>query len=70
MVHADDALAALLGEREFPLMALPRLVCRAFGLPPLSPEDEAALRAGDAAFYLRFHDAVSRAAREALDPPS
>jgi hypothetical protein len=66
LVRADDALAAMLGEREFPMLALPRLVVRAFGIKPLTPEETAALRRGDPEIQRRFADALRDAAMEML----
>ena len=62
IIYADDAVAELLGERKFHYIALARLLVRALGVPPLSAAHEAAMKAGDAAFYLRFHEAIQAAA--------
>jgi hypothetical protein len=64
VIRADDMLAEMLGVREFPFLALSRLVVRAFGVPPLTSDEAAAFRTGDAKLHLRFHEALRDAASE------
>lgn len=60
-IRADDLLAEFLGEREFVIVALARLLRNALGIPPLTPEERAAFQRGDMAMMQRLMAALAAA---------
>ena len=66
IVRADDLLAELLGEREFPMLSLVRLVARAFDVKPLTPEETASLSVKNSEMQRRYQEAMISVAAELM----
>jgi hypothetical protein len=64
VVRADDLVADLLGEREFPMLAMMRLLGRAFDVKPLTPEETAELQVPGSEMQRRYREAMLNVATE------
>ena len=67
MVQADDLLADLFGgERQVSVLAIPRLLIRALGIPPLSDADAAQLHQRDSALFRKYQHGMQRAVQDLM----
>jgi hypothetical protein len=64
VVRADDLVADLLGEREFPMLAMMRLFVRALDVKPLTPEETAELQVPGSEMQRRYREAMLNVATE------